>query len=688
MRLRNAPLAAALGVTVAAGAQAQSEPAPAGGSRPQELSPVVVTGTPIGSELFELAAPVNVLQGQGLRYRQQTTLGETTANEVGVSSTYFGPNASRPIIRGLGGFDIRVLSNGLGLLDASAASPDHAVAVSPYAAERVEVVRGPATVMYGSSAIGGVVNTIDGRIAQEGMLQPIAGAADYRYDTANSLQAGGGRLSVGNRDFVLRFDGYLTNNHDLKIPGAAWTPAAQLQRGSPGPSGTLPNSQGDSNTFGIGGSVMLGDRGYAGVSYSQFNTNYGTVAETDVTIKLDQSAWNFAGELRDTIPGLKTLRVKYAYNDYQHTEFEAGAQGTVFKSNGYNLRVEGLHQNIGPFAGAVGLEVVNFSFSALGEEAFVPSSKTSSVAGFLYEELPYGPWKFSFGARVADDKVEADSFPQAGLPASSRSFTPWSLAAGALYAFTKEWALAANLSYTQRSPTFQELYADGPHLATDQFVVGNANLNIVKSTGIDVTLRYQSRLATGSIGAFYNDFSNYIALLPTGIFRLADRSVVPVGTPDSIEQFNYSQVAARFYGFEGQVAFPLWERAGKSVTLAFQADYVNARDTTNDQPLPFIPPLRFGATIGYQQEVFQASLGGIFAAAQNQVPQFGTTTPGYANVFVNASYRLKFAAGPSLELFVQGTNLLDQTIRYSTSPLKDIAPLGARAVMGGIRGTF
>jgi len=163
---------------------------------------------------------------------------------------------------------------------------------------------------------------------------------------------------------------------------------------------------------------------------------------------------------------------------------------------------------------------------------------------------------------------------------------------------------------------------------------------------------------------------------------------VPVGTPDSIEQFNYSQVAARFYGFEGQVAFPVWERAGRSVTLGFQADYVNARDTTNEQPLPFIPPFRFGATVGYQQEAFQASLGGIFAAAQNQVPQFATTTPGYANVSVNASYRLKFAAGPSLELFVQGTNLLDQTIRYSTSPLKDIAPLGARAVMAGIRGAL
>ena len=290
---------------------------------------------------------------------------------------------------------------------------------------------------------------------------------------------------------------------------------------------------------------------------------------------------------------------------------------------------------------------------------------------------------------MAGDKVEADAFAQAGRPAQSASFTPWSVAAGALYAVSKAWALAANLSYTQRAQTFQELYADGPHVATAQFEVGDPDLDKVKSTGIDLALKYQDRLASGSIGAFYTYFSNYIALLPTGIFRNPDdRSVVPAGTAGSFEQFDYTQVKARFYGFEGKTNLPVWEQAGKVVTLGLQADYVNARDTTNSQPLPFIPPFRFGASVGYQQEAFQASLGGLFAAAQNKVPQFATTTPGYASVFANASYQFKFAAGRSLELFVQGTNLLDQTIRYSTSPLKDIAPLGARAIMAGIRGTL
>jgi iron complex outermembrane receptor protein len=697
MQLEKAPLAAAVALIIGVQpdlARAQS-PAPA----PQPLPPTVVTATPLGSDLFSSVDPVNVLEGQGLRLRQQPTIGDTVGQEVGVSQTWFGPNASRPIIRGLGTFDIRLLNNGLGILDASAASPDHAVAVSPFAAERIEVVRGPATVMYGGNAVGGVVNTIDGRIAQEGLAKPADGAVEYRYGGANDLSAGGMKLNAGNRSFVLHADAYGTDNKNLRIPGSAWTSTVQNQRGDSGPSGQLPNSQGDSRAYGLGGSVMLGDKGHAGVSYSQFKSNYGTVAEPDVTIDLKQEAWNFAGELRDTIPGLRALRVKYGYNDYQHTEYEGSEAGTVFKSDGYNLRVEALHRAVGPFTGAVGLEVIDFKFSALGAEAFLPDTKTNSVAGFLYEELPYGPWKFSFGGRVASVDVDANAFEQAGLPADSRSFTPWSLAAGAFYSFNREWGVGANASYTQRAPTYQELYADGPHIATNAFEVGNRTLDNVKSTAVDLALKRRGPDLAGSLGVFYNQFSNYIAQFPTGIFRNPeDRSVTPDAMPIvdpvtgeeivPLEQFDYQQVKARFYGVEAEVRFPVWRHAASVVTLGLQADYVNATDRSNGRPLPFIPPFRVGASVGYQRERFTASLGGLFAAAQDRVPQFQTTTPGYANVFANAAYSFKVGSLVTAEAFLQATNLLDQTIRYSTSNLKDIAPAGRRAVLAGVRGTF
>lgn len=665
----------------------------------QTLSPVFVTGSPLGSSLFELADPVNVLEGRGLMLKQQPTLGATLEQEVGVTSTNFGPNASRPIIRGLGGFDIRLLNNGIGIIDASSASPDHAVAVSPFAVERIEVVRGPAAIMYGGGAIGGVVNTIDSRIALQPLERPFAGAASYRYDSQNVLNAGGARIDGGNSRFALHADAYATRNNDLKIPGYAWTSDVQAIRGEPGPFGTLPNSQGETESYGLGATTFFDDRGYAGLSYSHFTTNYGTVAEPDVTIDLKQQAWNFAGELRNAIPGFNAVRLKYGYNDYEHTEFEGSEAGTVFNSKGWNLRLEGLHARIGPFEGAIGLEMASVDFSALGDEAFVPSTTTKNIAGFLYEETQQGAWKFSLGARVESAKIDAEEFTAAGLPADSVSFTPWSAAFGAFYAFSKEWGLGANVQYTQRAPSSQELFADGPHIATDQFEVGSRTLAKATSTSIDLTLKQSGEFFHSTVGAFYSDFSNFIGLFPTGIYRNPeDRSIAPGPEPyiDSVtgeevtpmQQFNYGEVRARFYGFELQIAFPVWKQGPSTVSVKLQGDYVNATDRDNGQPLPFIPPLRGGASVTYQREAFTATLGAIVAASQDRVPQFQTTTPGYTNLYLNASYRFTFDSTTELELFLQGTNLLDDTIRYSTSNLKDIAPAGARAVMAGVRGAF
>jgi len=689
-----AAVAALLGSAASPAVQSQSA---AAGPRPPtaELDAVTVTARPFPSALFDLADPVDVLEGRELFVRTRPTLGETLANEVGVSSTYFGPNASAPIIRGLGGFDIRLLNNGLGVVDASAASPDHAVALSPLAVDRVEVVRGPAAIMYGGNAVGGVVNTIDGRIAREAPLKPFSGMADYRYNSANNGNDGAARIDIGNRLGVLHFDGFSTNSKELKIPGNAWTPAAQALRGEPGPSGILPNSQGESWGGGIGGSLMLGERGYAGVSYSRFDTNYGTVAEPDVTIDLKQTSWNFAGELRDTVPGLDALRLKYGYNSYTHTEFEGATPGTTFDSSGFNLRVEGQHRPIGRVNGAVGIDAANIRFSATGEEAFVPSSRTRTFGGFLYEELPYGPWKFSGGLRVSGVSADSQEFAAAGRPAYSRNFTPWSGALGALYSFNPNWSLAGNLSYTQRAPTTQELYADGPHTATGQFEVGNPDFNLVKSTAVDLTLRQRSGPWSSSIGAFYNRFSDFITLLPNGVLRNPDtRGVVDpsTATPDelaeALPQFNYTQVPARFWGFEAQVGFPLWRSGANLVAANLQADYVNATNLDTGQPLPLIPPFRFGSTFTFQRDALSIALGGIFAAAQNRVPDLETTTAGYANVFITGMYRFKPARGPAWEVFVQGANLLNQTIRYSTSTLRDIAPLGQRAVIVGVRASF
>lgn len=693
--------ALALGILLAATASPDARAQAPGPTEPtvQSLSPVFVTASPLGSRLFDMADPVNLLQGRELLLQQQPTLGETLEKQVGITSTQFGPNASRPIIRGLGGFDIRLLNNGLGVIDASAASPDHAVAVSPFAVERIEVVRGPATVMYGGSAIGGVVNTIDSRIALQPGEGPFSGSASYRYNSVNELSAGGARLDGGNERFALHADAYATRNRDLKIPGDAWTPEVQAARGEPGPNGSLPNSQGDSQSYGLGG-TLFGDHGsYAGVSYGRFTTNYGTVAEQDVTIDLQQEAWNFAGELRDTVPGLSALRVKFGHNDYEHTEYEGSEPGTVFESKGWNLRVEALHRKIGPFEGAIGVEAADVEFSARGDEAFVPSTKTQNLAAFIYEEMRAGAWRFSGGARIERASVDADPFEAAGLPADSVSFTPWGAALGTYYTLSDTWGVGASLQYTQRAPSSQELFADGPHIATDQFEVGDRALGKVTATAIDLALKHRSDGFTSSIGAFYTQFSNYIGLFPTGIWRNPeDRSVTPgpepIIDPDTgeeitpMQQFDYRAVRARFYGFEAQVEFPLWRQDAHRVSMKLQADYVHATDRDSGEALPFIPPLRIGGSLIYAQGGLTATLGALYAAEQDRVPEFQTSTPGYTDLFVNLTYRLPVQAVAELELFLQGTNLLDDTIRYSTSALKDIAPAGGRAWIAGVRGAF
>lgn len=676
------------------GAQSSAQPDPDGSTR--TLSPVFVTARPLGSRLFDFADPVTVLDGRELMLRQQPTLGETLAQETGVTATYFGPNASRPVIRGLGGFDIRILTNGIGVWDASAASPDHAVALSPFAAERIEVVRGPATVMYGASAIGGVVNTIDSRIAEAPPTRAVRGAAGYRFDSASDLSAGGARLAAGNERVAFHVDAYRSRNEDLRIPGSAWTGAVQDDRGEAGPSGRLPNSQGDSTTWGAGLTAFLPNTGYVGASYGRFETEYGTVAEPGVIIKLSQDTWSLSSEL-GAIPGIEALRFKAGYGNYTHTEFEDGEAATVFDSTAWNVRLEALHRPLGPFVGALGVEAVNVDFSAEGEEAFLPSTKTRGFGAFVYEETHSAPWRLSFGGRVDRTDVDADAFVVRDQPGDSRSFTTWNGAAGVSYTIDDLWNIGSNLQVTQRAPTQQELFANGPHLATGQFEVGDRDLDRVKASSIDVALRYADRGARATLSAFYANYRNFIGLFPTGVVRLPDGTVVTHAPSRStheeehdepLPEFVFTGVKARLYGVEAEATLPLWQsgREMTSITLSFDTVRATQRDT--GQPLPFIPPLRFGAAIHWERERWSLRAGGMFAHRQDRVPDFQSTTPGYVDVFANAAYRWRLGSDTQIEAFVQGRNLLDQTIRYATSSLKNIAPAGARAVVAGVRAEF
>jgi iron complex outermembrane receptor protein len=469
-------------------------------------------------------------------------------------------------------------------------------------------------------------------------------------------------------------------------------------RGAPGPSGRLPNSNGNWDGGAVAGSAIL-DNGYVGAAYSSYSSRYGTVAEESVRIRLDMQRFDFAGELRDLGSVARSLKWKVGYTDYQHQEIEDGEVGTTFKNKGWDGRVEFQHQPFGGVTGALGLQFTDSRFSALGDEAFLPTTKTTQLAGFVYEETALGPVKVSAGARIGTVKLDAQAFDAAGTPAQSRNFTPVSAAAGAVWTFAPGYALTGNLSYTERPPTSQELYANGAHLATDAFEIGNPGLAVEKSLAFDLGVRRTGERWTVYAGYFYNRFTDFIALTPsvdpaTGqpLYRdLDDRNVPATADPTTlanpIQQYAFVAVPATFQGFEASGRATLWTQQGRAVDLELRADYVRATDRSNGDFLPRIPPLRIGGALVYTEGDLYARADALWAAAQDDVAPGEQPTDGYTLVNAAVGYKLR-ALGLGWEAFLRGTNLLNETIRYSTSFLKEIAPTGARAVIVGIRGTF
>lgn len=525
--------------------------------RTSELPSQVITANPLGNE--SPATPSSVLEGDELTLRQKGSLGETLNGLPGVSSTYFGPGASRPVIRGMDGDRIRLLRNGVGALDASSLSYDHAVPEDPNSVERLEVVRGPAALLYGGNAIGGVVNSFDNRIPSE-PVDGIHGSGELRYGGADTTRSRSGALEAGDGNFALHVDAASREFNDVRIPGYAHS---SRQRQIDGDTGKhrVQNSDGRQDGGAVGGSYHW-EHGYAGLSYSGYDSNYGSPAEDDVRLKMQQDRYAFASEIRDLEGPFTSLKLDAAYTKYEHKEIEDGETGTTFKNEGYEGRIEARHRPLGPLNGVVGAQFANSRFSALGEEAFVPHTETDSAALFALEE-----WKLSdrldlsFGARLEHTRVDPDAKGNERFAENdgSQSFTTGSLSTGAVYKLTPIWSLAATLSYTERAPTFYELYANGPHAATGTYEVGDADADKEKAVSTDLALRFDNGVHKGSVGVFYSRFSNYIGLLASGRHRNEEGEVVAASDDEALPEYLYSGVRADFYGVEAQDRIHLLE---------------------------------------------------------------------------------------------------------------------------------
>ena len=474
-----------------------------------DLPTVAVTGNPLGVASDELIVPVSVLNGRELSLTRAGTLGETLNGTPGVSATSFGPNASRPVIRGLDGERVRIMQNGIGILDASSLSFDHAVSVDPLVIEQIDVVRGPAALLYGGSAVGGVVNAIDHRIPTE-PLDGMIGRTEARLGGPDSQSNLAGVIDAGNGKFVVHGDVYSRKTSDLEIPGFAVSRRKSVVDGTPRENkGRLVNSNANNDGGAIGASLTF-DNGYLGASYSGFNSNYGTVAEEAVRIDMHSQRWDIASEFND----LNTLglgfglinRAKFrlAHTDYAHQELEDGEVGTTFKNRGIEGSLELGHTKIGKLDGIVGFQFQHTHFEAIGDEAFVPSVNTQTQALYLYEELPIeatgNRLKLSIGGRLGHTTVDAKASDVFG-PAQHNSFNPNSYALGSLYRLNDHWSLASNVSHNERAPSYFELYANGQHVATNQFEIGNANFEKERANGVDAQIRWKDGKNSLNLGA-------------------------------------------------------------------------------------------------------------------------------------------------------------------------------------------
>lgn len=627
-----------------------------------ELEEIEVVEKEDNQGLVDFVPSVKKLKGDELTKSRQTSIGDTLASQAGVQSTSFGPSASRPVVRGLDGDRIRVLQNSLGTLDASTQSLDHAIPVDTLTIDEMEIVRGPMSLLYGSSAVGGVVNLVTNRIHytyEEGMFSKFL----VQGETVNNGLSSAAHLNYGKNKWMFHVDGSTRNLGDQEIPGYART--SKLRSSDPQPNEAkdkLPNSFNKQDNVAVAISKIY-DRGYVGLSFNHFNTLYGSVAEPDVSIDMTQNRFELHSEYRPEGGSFRKLRLKSAQSDYFHKELEGGATGTTFKNNGNETRVEAVNQS-GAVNGVSGIQTQLYNFSAKGDEAFLPGSKNSKVALFTFQQYSFGKNALRAGGRIEAVDIKKESSATFGA-SDEKNFTGLNASIGHCYDFSKKHTLETTISYTERAPTFQELYANGEHVATGTFEQGDSHLIKEKATAFEVTYKLHNdrNVFTGSV--YSQVFKDYISLNPTG----AVSGGVPV--------FAYQQVDALFYGVDMDNRNEIKKMETGSLFLVNKFDFVRAKDTDSGKNLPRISPPRISAGLEYQTEKWSGDVEVQYVAEQTKTAPVETRTDDYA--LTNIGYTYHFVGETrSLDLFARVRNIFDVEARNHVSTLKDVAPLPGR----------
>ena len=660
-----------------------------------ELETVVVTA-PLQEKPSATSVPVDVLTGDELRLKVGDTIGDTLKNEPGVTNQSFGPGVGTPVIRGQSGPRVRVLSNGVGGNDVSQLSPDHASSVEPILADRIEVLRGPATLLYGSGAIGGVVNVLDNRIPTRLPDRLMGGAFEQRFNSVDDESTTMLKIEGGQDHFAYHFDGFNRVSDNLGIGGQAIDQQAALAT-NPTLAVPLQNSYGViPNTYthavsGTAGMSLVGDAGFAGVSINNLENNYGVPPDgsggPNVRIDLHQTRYDFKSELNKPLPFVETLRMRLGYTDYQHTELDGGLPGTAFSKQSYEGRVELVHQALGPFKGSVGFQSINSDFAAFdftGAKTIVPTSQIDSYGVFAVESFDYGPVGFQLGARVEQSSIAPQGW-------STFNYTPVSASAAGLWKINGSNDLSLGLTRSQRAPQVQELLSHGFHDATHSYELGDASLDMETSYNLDFGYKFKADWVKAEVNLFHNWVNNYIYQQRTGQFVFQDPAsgnALPCGThSDCSPVVQTSQADATFKGYEAKLIFNLMENHYGLVDLTLFSDYTRGEFVSGGD-VPRMPPLRYGLELDYTKAEWSGNLRLTRAQAQNNPGADDTPTPGYVLLNIGTEYQVKDFHEVSLLLFAKGNNLFNENIRNSTSYLRNWAPEPGRGAQIGIRMSY
>ena len=688
-----------------------------------------VHATPMHLSVMESATPVSVLSGETLRRQQAATLGDTLEKLPGVQSNFHGNVASTPIIRGLSGPRVLITQNGLDVSDVSRVGPDHAVASEASTAKQIEVLRGPATLFFGSGAIGGVVNVVDQRVPTSTETR---GEFVLETQTVNDQKLGTFNVTTGVDNIAFYADGFYRDSNDYETPVAP-------DIDDPDGAHVVENSNEESNGFTLGTSYLF-DQGYVGVAVERFEREYGVPGhshggDTSVFADLEQTKYQLLGEYNFTNDFLQSVHFRAGYTDYEHAEVEGGLVGTTFSNETEELRVELLHKPMAGWRGGISLHYKGSDVFAQGEEAFTPPSEMEMFAVALMEERHFGDFLVQLGARAESVTLDASSVLLPELDAHEhddehdhdehahdehegsefvrqfavdQEFTPISLSAGVVYTINESYNVGVSLSRSERAPSASELLSFGPHIGTrtyeigalfdlseeGEFVLSQTAIDLETANNIDLTFRKTQGDVGFVFNAFYNQVDNYYFQEETGLFAESghDHAHDEEGHDeeehsedehsDELPVYLFGSADAVLHGFELQVA---WQTTD-NLKLDFFADYVKAR-LKDGGALPRTSPMRVGSHVAYTLDNFRADLDITYFAKQDDISTFETETDGYTLVDASITYDISLG-DIDLSVYLSGENLTDEEARVHTSFLKDIAPRPGRNFAFGVRGYF